>query len=80
MEENPFGFGGPLDGRMYLLVVDSHSKWPEIWEMKSINYQSTILVLKHRFSLYDLPEQIVTDNGPQFVAQEFSEFLKLHRG
>ena len=20
---------GPLDGRMYLLVVDSHSKWPE---------------------------------------------------
>ena len=23
-------FAGPLDGRMYLLVVDSHSKWPEI--------------------------------------------------
>ena len=73
-------FAGPLDGRMCLLVVDSHSKWPEIWEMKSINSQSTILVLKHLFSLYDLLEQIVTDNGPQFVAQfKSSEFLKLHR-
>ena len=71
-------FVGPLDGRMNPLVVDLHSKWPEIWEMKSNNSQSTISVLKHLFSLYGLPEQIATDNGPQFSAQEFSEFLKLH--
>ena len=46
---------------------------------ESINSQSTISVLKQLFRLYGLPEQIVTDTGPQFVAQEFSEFLKLHR-
>ena len=26
-------FAGPIFGRMYLLAIDLHSKWPEVWEM-----------------------------------------------
>ena len=28
-------FAGPIQGRMYLLVSDAHSQWPEIIEMKN---------------------------------------------
>ncbi len=68
-------FAGPLNGRMYLLIVDSHSKWPEIWEMRSTTSQRTISVLQHLFSSYGLPQQVVTDNGPQFIAEEFNEYM-----
>ena len=27
------------------------------------------------FSAYGLPEQIVSDNGPQFISTEFAEFM-----
>lgn len=62
-------------GRMYL---DTHSKWPEVIEMTSTTTQKTILKLRKVFAAYDLPEQLVTDNGPQFVAEEFATFAKLN--
>ena len=69
-------FAGPLFGKTYLIVIDACSKWPEVWEMPSTLASKTVAVLRHLFSLYSIPDQVVTDNGPQFVAQEFSAFLK----
>ena len=59
-----------------MLIVDAHSKWPEIIEMPSVTASKTIDELRKLFTAYGLPEQIVTDNGPQFIADEFSQFLK----
>uniref|UniRef100_A0A1X7TVW2 Integrase catalytic domain-containing protein n=1 Tax=Amphimedon queenslandica TaxID=400682 RepID=A0A1X7TVW2_AMPQE len=56
-------FAGPLFGKMYFIVVDAYSKWPEVFEMKSTTTAKTI-------------EQTVSDNGPQFRSEEFAEFLK----
>ena len=36
----------------------------------------TINVLMVLFSRYGLPEQIVSDNGPQFCSEEFACFMK----
>ena len=69
-------FAGPFQGRTYLLVTDAHSKWPEIVEMRSTTADRTIEELRKMFSSYGLPEQIVSDNGPQFVAEEFASFVK----
>ena len=44
--------------------------------MTSTNAQSTIDVLRHLFAVYGLPLQLVSDNGPQFVSAELSEFLQ----
>ena len=68
-------FAGPLFGKTYLLVVDRYSKWPEIWEVSSMSTMATIEVLRHIFSVFGLPEQLVSDNGQQFTSNEFVIFL-----
>ena len=49
---------------------------PEIWEMSSTSTYKTIEVLRHIFSVFGLPEQVVSDNGPQFISDQFSSFLR----
>ena len=34
----------------------------------------TIKELRLIFAIFGLPEQILTDNGPQFLSDEFQEF------
>ena len=72
-------FVGPFLGTNFLVIVDAHSKWPEIFEMTNTSTAKTIATLRHLFSTYGLPEQIVSDNGPQFTAAEFQQFMKNNR-
>ena len=69
-------FAGPFEGKMFLVVVDAHSKWPDVTIMKSTTTGKTIERLEEMFSRYGLPEQLVSDNGAQFVAEEMEAFLK----
>ena len=69
-------FAGPFKGKSYLLLIDAHSKWPEIAEMSTTTASRTIIVLRQWFSRYGLPEQLVSDNGPQFTSDEFANFMK----
>ena len=69
-------FAGPFRGKMFMLLVDAHSKWPEILEMTSTTADSTIATLRRVFAAFGLPEQLVTDNGPQFVSREFADFVQ----
>lgn len=38
----------------------------------------TITELRKMFSAYDIPEQIASDNGSQFISLEFGEFWKVN--
>ena len=69
-------FASLFKGKMFLLVMDTHSKWPEIVEMSSTTATKTVKELRRMFAAYGLPEQLVTNNGPQFTAEEFAVFLK----
>lgn len=69
-------YAGPFQNSMFLVVVDAHSKWPEIVPMKSTTSSKTIEVLRNLFARFGIPEQIVSDNGPQFVSTEFERFTK----
>ena len=44
--------------------------------MSSTSSTKTIEVLRNLFASYGLPLQVVSDNSPQFVSQEFADFLK----
>jgi len=67
-------YAGPVNGFMYLVVVCAYSKYPEIVKMTSTTTTATIDVLRQIFSRHGLCETLVSDNGPQFVSQEFELF------
>ena len=69
-------FAGPVEKRMLMVVVDAHSKWPEVVEMTSTTSELTIQALRGLFAVHGLPDQLVSDNGPQFVSKEFQRFMK----
>lgn len=58
------------------MVVDAHTKWPEVVPVKSTSSSSTIEILRDLFARFGIPEQIVSDNGTQFVSEEFQTFVK----
>jgi len=68
-----------FSGKHYLIVVDAHSKWPEvIGPMSTTTAESTTNALRSIFSRFGLPEQIVSDNGPPFQSSEYELFLKMN--
>ena len=69
-------YAGPFLGKMFLVVVDAHSKWPEVLIAKSTTTDSTMEALRTLFGRYGLPKQLVSDNGPQFTSNEFAHFLR----
>ena len=68
-------FAGPLEISMFLVVVDAFSKWPKVIQMKSTTTERTIEVLLYIFARNGLPEHLVMDNGPQFVSEQFEQFM-----
>ena len=36
----------------------------------------TITALRHLFATHGIPEQVVSDNGPQFISADFEEFMR----
>ena len=66
-----------LMGSMFLVVVDAHSKWLEVIPMTTTSSGKTIEVevLHTLFPTYCLPQKLVSDNGPQFTASSFEDFL-----
>ena len=69
-------YAGPVDGRYFLVVVDAHSKWVDIYTTSGTTAKETIKCLQHSFSTFGLPVSIVSDNGPCFTSQEFKDFAK----
>jgi transposase InsO family protein len=62
----------------YLIMVDAHSKWPEVIKMsRGTSAERTIEALRTVFGRMGIcPEEIVSDNGPPFSSKEFKLFLQ----
>nr|XP_050045684.1 uncharacterized protein K02A2.6-like [Dermacentor andersoni] len=69
-------FAGPFRGTMLLVVVDAHSKWPEVFVMRSTTSERTVACLRELFCRFGVPETVVSDNGPQLVSEEFKAFMR----
>lgn len=69
-------FLGPIKNKTFLVLVDAHSKWLEIFEMLSTKATTVIKVLRSVFARFGLPMELVSDQGPPFTSTEFREFLK----
>ena len=65
---------GPYHNQLWLIIVDAHSKWLDIYPVSSTNSQTTIDMLRVSFSNHGLPEMIVSDNAASFTSAQFAEF------
>ena len=69
-------YAGPIDGKMFLVMIDAHSKWIEVFCVQSASSSNTIEKLRTVFFQFGIPETIVTDIGSCFVSEEFQSFLR----
>ena len=66
------------EGKIMLIVIDAHSKWIAVCPMTNTDAEHTIEELRILMAEYSLPEEVVSDNGPQFTSELFKEFLKMN--
>ena len=59
-----------------LSIKGNISSWPEIFTTTKTTTEKTISILRHLFSSYGFPEEIVSDSGPQFTSDQFADFLR----
>ena len=60
-----------------LMVTDYFSKWVEAEALSRItDLQIRKFIWTHVIIRFGVPEEIVTDNGPQFTSNNFKEFCK----
>ena len=65
----------PIQGKMFLVVVDAHPKWIEVNIVNSATSVVTIQKLRSMFSTHGLPRVVVSDNGSVFTSSEFQQFM-----
>ena len=63
-----------LKGAQYLVVVDYFSRYPEVIQLSSTVSGSIIVALKSIFARHGIPEVLRSDNGPQYISEEFARF------
>uniref|UniRef100_A0A183CGC4 Integrase catalytic domain-containing protein n=1 Tax=Globodera pallida TaxID=36090 RepID=A0A183CGC4_GLOPA len=76
MATNPRGLRRPFFGKEFLLVVDSYSKYPEVFEMTTKSTAATIEQLRYLYTRHGIPETLVSDKGTQFTSNEFAKFTE----
>ena len=68
-------YAGPVKGKMYLIIIDAHSKWIEAVCTPSATSAAVIEELRVLFAQFGLPDTKVNDNGTCFVSAEFKAYL-----
>lgn len=69
-------YAGPFMGHLFLILMDAHSKWMDVYPVTTSTSAITIECLRKSFSNQGIPETIVSDNGSCFVSAEFREFMQ----
>ena len=63
-----------IDGQDYLIVVDYFSNFWEIDHLPNTKASTVIKKLKCHFARQGIPDIVVSDNGPQFACEKFTNF------
>ena len=69
-------YAGPFQSKMFLVIMDSYSKWLDVHVTNSACSAITIDKLQTTFAALGLPEMIFCDNGTCFSSHEFQTFVK----
>ena len=76
---------GPFPtGESIVVLVDYYSRWVEATVQRTTTTKTITTWLKHVMSTHGIPKSFKSDNGPQFISEEFRRFteeygIKHHR-
>ena len=63
-----------LAGSNYLVMVDHYSDFFELDSLRNTTASTVIRAMKRNFVRHGIPDECITDNGPQFDSHEYSSF------
>ena len=63
-----------IHDKNYLITVDYYSNFWEVDYLPDMNSKTIIGKLKTHLARYGIPDQIISDNGPQYISKEFQDF------
>ena len=68
-----------LEGNNFLIIDDRLSGWTEIFRNKGEDsaavYKGLCTVLRHMFATFGVPDDLSSDGGPEFTADETEDIL-----
>ncbi|XP_052396170.1 uncharacterized protein K02A2.6-like [Carassius gibelio] len=65
-----------LDNRNYLITVDYLSNFWELDYLPDTRSTTIIRKLKSHFARHGIPDMVISDNGPQYVSEDFKRFSR----
>jgi hypothetical protein len=65
-----------LNNRIYIIVVDHYSNFFEYELLSAATSGLVIRAMEQMFAKYGIPEKMITDNGTQYVSDEFKKFSR----
>ena len=68
-------YAGPFLGKMFLVIIDSVTKWLDVHVVASATSASTIEKCRITFANQGLPRMVVTEVGAVFTSEELSTFM-----
>ncbi|RXN31866.1 Retrovirus-related Pol poly from transposon [Labeo rohita] len=63
-------------GKEFLIIVVHYSDYWEIDQLPDLTADTVITRCKVQFARYGQPDQVITDNGPQFAREPFRSFAR----
>uniref|UniRef100_A0A669BXN3 Gypsy retrotransposon integrase-like protein 1 n=1 Tax=Oreochromis niloticus TaxID=8128 RepID=A0A669BXN3_ORENI len=65
-----------IENKQYLVIVDYFSRFFEVAKLTSTTSEAVIEHCKSIFARHGIPEQVRSDNGPQFSSDSFKRFAQ----
>ena len=65
-----------FEGTSYICIVDYTSRFPVVCKLSSMTGHHIITHYKQIFSEYGWQETLISDNGPCYVAEAFTNVMK----
>ena len=63
-----------LNNKIYLCVIDYHSKFLIVKKTEGLSSDSLVSTFKFVFSEYSIPHKIMSDAGDNFISEKFKNF------
>ena len=64
-----------LEGKWHLVTTCQYSDWVEIDILLNTLTATVVEFTKPHFARFGIPDRLVTDNGPQFISNEYKQFV-----